>query len=571
MREKQSPAPLSRTCLSLHLRRGLDGGYRVCYGLGLQTARIFRRGGRRLYRAARPLGRALQKAADRLVLRHIRAFKEGFSGLGADFRKAGARLAAAWRRHPLLVIPRALTLPALAFRRYRRAVIGLANLAAPVAAALVLLFTVQYWTTRTFGLVLEVDGQVLGTIADESVYETAANMAAQRVIDTDDSFQLTQSPKLTLAVVPREEMLDESALCDEILRSAGDSIAQASGLYIDGEFEGAVESRDELQGVLDAILLSYTEGAEDVRAEFLQTTEVVEGLYPISSLLTAEDIREKLTRPAQVEKQVTVAAGDTLGAIARSNDMTLEELRALNPDVQDTDTVVVGQTLVVQREQPYLQVRVIRQLTYTETIAFETETVQDSSKYVGYEAIKTKGQDGSRQVVAEEVLVDGVRESITELSSTVIKEPVTQVKVVGTKKYPTGAGGLFIWPVPGYTNIYSPYGWRDGSFHKGIDISQSGINGKTIVAAAAGKVVEVNKTSTWGAGYGYYVVIEHAGGYKTRYAHCQSIDVNVGDTVYQGQPIAKVGNTGRSTGAHLHFEIIYNGSVVNPTSYVKGK
>lgn len=547
----------------------LNAGYRLCYIVGIQTLRLLRHGGRRLCRGMRPLKKVLRAGADRLVIRHMRALREGSAELGSDFRKAAARLAAAWKKHPLLAVPQALALPVLAVRKHRRAVAGFVNLAAPAAAALVLVFTVQFWTTRTFGLVLEVDGQVLGTIADESVYETAANMAAQRVVNTDDTLELTRSPKLTLAVVSREGMLDETALCDEILRSAGDSIAQASGLYVNGVFEGAVESQDALQEVLEDILLRYTKGEEGVRAEFLQQTEVVEGLYPISSLLTAEDIQEKLTRPAQVEKQVTVAAGDTLGEIARSNNMTLEQLRSLNPAVQDTDTVVVGQKLVVQKEQPYLQVRVIRQLTYTEEIPFETETVQDASQYVGYEAIRTKGQNGSRQVVAEEVLVDGVRESVTVLSTTVVKEPVTQVKVTGTKKYPTGAGGLFIWPVPGYTNIYSPYGWRDGSFHKGIDISQSGINGKTIVAAAAGKVVEVNSTSTWGMGYGYYVVIEHANGYRTRYAHCQSISVQVGDTVYQGQPIAKVGNTGRSTGPHLHFEIIRNGNTLNPAEFVK--
>jgi len=65
------------------------------------------------------------------------------------------------------------------------------------------------------------------------------------------------------------------------------------------------------------------------------------------------------------------------------------------------------------------------------------------------------------------------------------------------------------------------------------------------------------------------VEIDHENGYKTRYAHCSKIEVKVGDRVYKGQIIARVGNTGRSTGSHLHFEVLKNGVNVNPSGYVK--
>lgn len=87
-----------------------------------------------------------------------------------------------------------------------------------------------------------------------------------------------------------------------------------------------------------------------------------------------------------------VQAGDTLGGIARANHMTLDELRELNPAVRNTDMVAIGQSLVVQREQPYLQVQIAQTLTYTETVAFTTEKVQDKTKYLGYEKVKTAGK-----------------------------------------------------------------------------------------------------------------------------------------------------------------------------------
>ena len=136
---------------------------------------------------------------------------------------------------------------------------------------------------------------------------------------------------------------------------------------------------------------------------------------------------------------------------------------------------------------------------------------------------------------------------------------------------------LYDWPVPGYTNITSPFGSRNGTMHNGIDISSSGISGKPIIAAKAGKVIEVctscthnygkNYSCGCGGGYGNYVVIEHYDGTKTRYAHCSTINVSLNQRVYNGKKIATVGSTGHSTGAHLHFEVYSNSTTrIDPLS-----
>lgn len=132
-------------------------------------------------------------------------------------------------------------------------------------------------------------------------------------------------------------------------------------------------------------------------------------------------------------------------------------------------------------------------------------------------------------------------------------------------------GGTWMWPVPGYYGsryISSPYGYRvlDGyqEFHNGIDIargSQSSILGAAIVASNSGYVLRAKYNA---GGYGYYVMIDHGGNNYTLYGHCQSYIVSVGQYVTQGQTIAYVGSTGRSTGPHLHFEIRLNGVTVDP-------
>ena len=152
-----------------------------------------------------------------------------------------------------------------------------------------------------------------------------------------------------------------------------------------------------------------------------------------------------------------------------------------------------------------------------------------------------------------------------------IKEPVNEVIAVGGKKYNdvsvAGDGkstGAFVWPLPATKQISSYFGSRWGSTHGAIDISNGRVYGKPIIASDGGKVVEAG----WHYSYGYYVLIDHGNGFKTRYAHCSKLNVKVGQRVAQGEYIADVGNPGNSYGAHLHFEIIKNGKLVNPLNYV---
>lgn len=145
------------------------------------------------------------------------------------------------------------------------------------------------------------------------------------------------------------------------------------------------------------------------------------------------------------------------------------------------------------------------------------------------------------------------------------------------KKNQSSAGGdstvkkgntNFIWPCPASGRILSAFGDRSSptegasTNHKGIDIPAP--SGSSIVAAADGKVV----ISTYSYSAGNYIMIDHGGGLTTVYMHCSQLLVKEGETVKQGQTIAKVGSTGYSTGPHLHFGVRSGGSYVNPSGYV---
>lgn len=132
-------------------------------------------------------------------------------------------------------------------------------------------------------------------------------------------------------------------------------------------------------------------------------------------------------------------------------------------------------------------------------------------------------------------------------------------------------GGTLQWPVPASRTISSNYGYRlhpiykTYRLHSGVDIAAS--SGTSIVAAEDGTVL----LSSYGynGGYGNYIIINHGNGLTTRYAHCSSLSVSVGQKVSRGQVIAAVGSTGDSTGPHLHFEVRINGTSNNPLNYVQ--
>ena len=160
--------------------------------------------------------------------------------------------------------------------------------------------------------------------------------------------------------------------------------------------------------------------------------------------------------------------------------------------------------------------------------------------------------------------IEQLEGDVSELQDQIQQQLQAATETTGVEPLQAGpvqaAGGGWIWPVNG--TFTSPFGFRWGRMHEGIDIAAP--EGTPIRAAQAGNVA----IAAYTGGYGNYTCVDHGSGLSSCYAHQSSYAVSVGDSVAQGEVIGYVGNTGSSTGPHLHFEIRVNGGAVDPMGYL---
>lgn len=291
-----------------------------------------------------------------------------------------------------------------------------------------------------------------------------------------------------------------------------------SGLYIDGELIGATSHVSELNKALEQVLVDYRKNYDaQTTTEFANDVKIKSGSFDDSQMMSVEEI---------------MAAADGKFSISLATDMY-----------------------------------------YTTELQYDTETEYDDTELSTNETVKTEGKNGEQKVLLRVTFTDGVQTDAVVTGTEITKEPVNEVIVKGSKdgEYPAGSSsagtsvGQFMWPLPYTHTISSPYEWRWGRMHWGVDIADSGVYGQPIVASDGGTVTFAGND---GGGYGNYVVIDHGNGYQTIYGHASELAVTTGQSVAQGDTIAYVGSTGNSTGPHLHFEIVENGEKINPLNYV---
>lgn len=194
--------------------------------------------------------------------------------------------------------------------------------------------------------------------------------------------------------------------------------------------------------------------------------------------------------------------------------------------------------------------------TQTEKYYVPCRRVYDDTMYVDEWCVVQEAAPGVRELTTLVSYYNGREQKTRILEENIVVEAVPRVLHIGTMERPQ-----YIIPMADYS-ISSYYGPRWGRNHDGVDMAAS--VGTNVIATASGTVTRAE----YYGGYGYCIDIDHGGGVLSRYGHLSRIDVSVGQTVAQGEQIGLSGNTGNSTGPHLHFEIRIDGEAVNPFDYL---
>ena len=763
--------------------------YAVCYLVGARIIRFFRRSKRRLKKGALHLKWKLRRLyfdfKDQQVLDNLN--KQHHHRQNKDALRQVQQSLQQWKQHREQSSKLLFGEFFCAFRPILPLLAGTVNYLLPVGSMVILISTVLHFSTMTYGLQVQYNGEHIGYILSESAFVEAEAKVRERIVNEAYLPPEDSVPIYSLAIVEDDQISEESVLINNIIRASGNEIEEAAGLYVDGEFIGAVSDGDELLKSLRArkngtyspdmptgepveeqpqeetesqeqpqeqtpsnpepeneqpateqlvperthtvregdslwdIALEYdvtvdqllqlnpevsksmlvgqtliisqasdssdsqesssspaedapaeeetasaeessssrthtvqdgdslwdiatqydvsveqlqqlnpevsksmlvgetlmippadssdaadkqttsdsvsaeaekssetstasTEQPEQIQTEkaaeeplsanneiisFVQSIRVERGLYPVSSVESLQSINVKLDSVVEGEQTYTIQQGDSPSLVADKVGIPTQTLINLNPDV--TQSMLVGDVLVISHEQPFLQTKTVKTVTEEKEIAFTTETELDHNKASGYEKVVQEGKNGLEEIVSEVTYIDGYETERTVISKTTLQEPVTAKIVVGSltsSQYNfSGSGaastesnvGGYIWPVNGGYISCPIWGY---SGHTGTDIAAPA--GTTIWASKGGTVAYAG----WSNGYGYNVLINHGDGTKTRYAHCSSLAVYTGQQVSQGQVVGYVGQTGWASGNHCHFEIISNGTFLDARNYI---
>ncbi len=315
-----------------------------------------------------------------------------------------------------------------------------------------------------------------------------------------------------------------------------------------------------------------------------ETINIKEALIPTNELIFTDETtltKYLLFGSLDKDEEYIVKPGDTIETVAFNNQLGIEEFLIVNPEFTSSNNLLsVGQTVSIALIDPIFSIVVEKHVVEDMPKPFDTVEKEDSSLYVGSTKTQTEGVNGVQRVTSKVKYVNGEEQPAIITNATVIVEPINKVVLKGTKKYEngyTGGGtpaqvsGNWGWPTISTYKVTSYFGYRWGRLHAGIDISGSGF-GSPIYSIGSGVVTEVVNScpgqgylgSTCGGGYGNVIYVNYGNGMVVKYGHLNTVYTSVGQRVSKGQVIGTMGNSGSSTGTHLHYEVRIGGDPIDP-------
>lgn len=400
---------------------------------------------------------------------------------------------------------------------------------------------------------VEVDGQIVAVVKNKAVAEAVVNSLVKEQQDKVPNVKSLQ--KITYKKTGSQTDLVSEEELKQLLAQRLTFEATAAGIEVNGSLKVAVKDKATAETVLEKLKQSFQVGS-DFKVDFQEKVAVVEVPVKAERVLSPEAALNRLKGESDTPRYYTVKEGDTLWDIALACKVSPDDLLANNPGFEP-EKMQIGQKIkMVGVPEPIINVVAVAEKTVKEDIVLAQQVRKNSTLPFGRTKVIQKGEIGQKEVTYKIIAVNGLETERTILSEKILKEAKPQIiersaqTMVASRGYRPGGA------------ILSPFGMRNGRMHTGIDLGRP--YGSPVGAYNSGRVIRAG----WYGGYGKCVDISHGNGIVTRYAHLSTINVSVGQSVERGQSIGRIGSTGRSSGPHLHFEVIVNGVPRNPIGYI---
>ncbi len=333
---------------------------------------------------------------------------------------------------------------------------------------------------------------------------------------------------------------------------------RSTAVVVNGKTLLVMKDRDEAEKLLDELKKPYI--VENGTTGIVENVQLVDTLSNKENIVSVPRALDIVKSGFQKIAPYQVKDGDNLWNIASNSGLSVDSLLALNPGL-NPGSLKPGDSIQLARTESLINVETVLSKVVTESVGYQVVEKQDSSLLRGQTKIVNQGKEGQKEVTYQITQRNGAEVDRKQIAEAVTAHPQNKIVAKGTRTLlASRGGGRLVWPASG--SVSSGFGTRGGRDHTGIDIV--GRVGSPVVAAEAGTVIRAG----WYSGYGKCIDISHGSGVVTRYAHLSSINVSNGQVVSRGEYIGGVGNTGRSTGPHLHFEVIINGTPHNPLNFL---
>ena len=310
-----------------------------------------------------------------------------------------------------------------------------------VALTLTTLYAPSYAVT--------VDGEQVGVVSDREVVDQAiADVEAQGSSLLGYDYQVQGDIGYQFALTLKTDLSSQNQIEDYFYSQLNDvSVTlRKCQVVVDGQTVGVVKDETALRDMLDQLKNQYV-NENTTSVEFMQDVSI-QYVYAADNVLTTEEMQAALQSNGSGSGTYTVVKGDTFNGIAYANDMSVSDLKALNPSV-DINRLMIGDVLNVKAQTPVLSVKTTEHQVYSQDIECPVETREDSSMYKGTSKIVTQGVKGEARIEADVTYVNGQEQQRDILSNVTVREPTTTIKApeatsgpFGGGSPPTSAGGI---------------------------------------------------------------------------------------------------------------------------------